>query len=269
MLGAPQARETRILDAVLALLPAPGIAAWLFGAALAGGLARGFSGFGAAMIFVPLAAGPLGPRAAAPLMLLLEVLAIIGLTRAAWRLADRRETGWLVLGSLFGAPFGVLALSLLDPLLLRWLVAGVIVCMVGLIASGWKFRGRPRPSVALGAGMVGGLLAGAAMIGGPPAMTYLLGRNIPAARIRAAFALYLAGSGICAGIGFLLTGLIGPALVGPLLVTALPYGFGTWAGARMFGLASEAFFRVTCQVMIALAALLSLPAWDGLFRGTP
>jgi hypothetical protein len=37
----------------------------------------------------------------------------------------------------------------------------------------------------------------------------------------------------------------------------------------MFGLASEAFFRVTCQVMIALAALLSLPAWDGLFRGTP
>ena len=76
-------------------IPTGGALVWLLGAALAGGLARGFSGFGAALIFVPLAAVALGPQHAAPLMLVLEVVAIVSLTPAAWRQADRREVGWL------------------------------------------------------------------------------------------------------------------------------------------------------------------------------
>ena len=72
---------------------------WLLGAALAGGLARGFSGFGAALIFVPLASVALGPQGAAPLMLVLEALAIALLTPGAWKLADRRQVGVLALGA--------------------------------------------------------------------------------------------------------------------------------------------------------------------------
>ena len=45
---------------------------FLIAAALAAGLARGFSGFGAALIFVPLASAVVGPQVAVPLLLVVD-----------------------------------------------------------------------------------------------------------------------------------------------------------------------------------------------------
>lgn len=256
-----------IAAASAALPPGPGLA-WLLAAALAGGLARGFSGFGAALIFVPLASVALGPQRAAPLMLLLEALAVAALTPGAWRIADRREVGRLAVGALLGTPLGAAVLLRFDPLTLRWGVALVVLALLGLVASGWRFRGRPRPALAVAVGTAGGVLGGLAMVSGPPVIAYLLGREGATAReIRASFALYLAAGGVFAGMAYAAAGLLdAAALAGPFLAAAPVYAVGIWGGVRMFGLASEATFRRACYAMIALAALLSLPAWDGVLR---
>lgn len=251
---------------ILPALPGGTALAWLLGGALAGGLARGFSGFGAALIFVPLASVALGPQRAAPLMLALEVVAIATLTPGAWRQADRRQAGWLALGAALGTPLGAAVLALADPLLLRWGVAGVILGLLGLLVSGWRFRGEPSRPVTLGFGMAGGLLGGLAMVSGPPVLAYLLGRESTARRLRADFGLYLAAGGVFAGIAYAMAGLLDAALLGPFLLAAPVYGAGLWAGAHMFGLASERAFRLACYGMIALAALLGLPVWDGILR---
>lgn len=251
---------------LLPILPSGATLAWLLAAAAAGGLARGFSGFGAALIFVPLASIGLGTRQAAPLMLVLEVLAVAMLTPAAWRIADRRAVGWLALGAAVGTPLGAAVLAWVDPLALRWGVALVILGLLGLLVSGWRFRGVPSRPVTLGFGLAGGLLGGIAMVSGPPAMAYLLGRAGNARQLRADFALYLAAGAVCAGIAYAVAGLLGPALVAPFLVAAPVYWLGILGGTKMFGLASERVFRQACFGMIALAALLSLPVWDGLLR---
>jgi uncharacterized protein len=251
---------------LLPVLPSGAALAWLLGAALAGGLARGFSGFGAALIFVPLASVALGPQRAAPLMLVLEVLAIALLTPGAWKLADRREVGWLALGAAAGTPLGAAVLALADPLALRWGVALTILGLLGLLVSGWRFQGRPTRPVTLGFGLAGGVLGGVAMVSGPPVMAYLLGREGQARQLRASFGLYLAAGAVFAGIAYAAAGLLDGALLGPFLVTAPAYGFGIWGGAQMFGLASERVFRLACYGMIALAALLGLPLWDGVLR---
>ena len=101
-------------------MPQSAALGWLLGAALASGLARGFSGFGAALIFVPLASVALGPRGGgAPLVLLFEAVAILSLTPAAWRLADRAQVGWLALGALLDTLLGAAILVQADPLSLR------------------------------------------------------------------------------------------------------------------------------------------------------
>ncbi len=246
------------------LFPAGATLAWLVVAALTSGLARGFSGFGAGLIFIPLAAMALGMRQAAPLMLLLELLAIVSLVRGAWHVAPRREVVPLSLGLLLGTPLGIWVLASADALALRWGVALVILALLGLPMSGWRLRGNHGPAVPVAAGAVGGLLAGIATISGPPAMAYLLGRDLPKQQVRAIFNLYLSVGDLAALLGCLVAGLVGPALLGPLLVTAPLYGFGIWAGSRMFGLASEVTFRRTCYGLIAVAALLSLPIWDGM-----
>lgn len=256
-----------MLETLLAALPAGPDLAWLVAAALAGGLARGFSGFGAALIFVPLASMALGgPHRAAPLMLAMEVFAIAALTPAAWKIADRVEVGWLALGLLLGTPVGALLLVSFDPVMLRWGVAMLILGLLGLLVSGWRFRGEPARPVTIGVGVVGGVLGGVAMVAGPPAMAYLLGRSASAREIRAAFALYLAAGGIFAGVAYAVAGLLTPALLGPAVVSLPIYAAGIWGGVRMFGLASELTFRRACYAMIALAAVISLPAWDGVLR---
>jgi hypothetical protein len=55
------------------LPPLPAVLAAIVAALLAG-LARGFSGFGSALIFIPLASAALGPRVAAPLLVLVDNL---------------------------------------------------------------------------------------------------------------------------------------------------------------------------------------------------
>jgi hypothetical protein len=243
-----------------------GAAPWLLAAALAGGLARGFSGFGTALIFVPIAAFALGPQRAPPLMLALDAFAIAALTPAAWKVADRREVGLLTAGVVFGMPLGVLILLAAEPTAMRWAMAALIVAVLALVMSGWRFRGKPGAPVSIGVGVVGGVMSGVALIGGPPVMAYLLGQEADAARIRAAFALYLCATGIIAAIAFGAAGLLGAWLVGPLLLTLPVYGAGIWAGTRMFHMASAIAFRRICYAMIAASAVLSLPVLDGVLR---
>jgi len=215
---------------------------------------------------VPLAAVAIGPHRAAPLMMLVEVIALASLTRPAWRIADRREVGVLALGAAFGFPAGAALLRVGEPTMLRWAIAVTILALLGLIVSGWRFGGRPTRPLAMGVGVTGGVLGGIAMVSGPPVMAYLLGRDLPAREVRAVFTLYLGAGTVLAAISYAALGLLGGALLGPFLAAAPAYAIGIWLGARMFGLASERAFRRACYGMIALSALLSLPAWDGVLR---
>lgn len=248
-------------------LPTGAQLAWLLAAALAAGLARGFSGFGTALIFVPVASMAIGPVRAVPLMSAIDLFAVIAMTRAAWGRAERREVGLLSLGAAFGIPAGLAMLVAFDALRLRWIISLLILAMLLLVASGWRFRGRPSRPLTVAVGLAGGTMAGIAMISGPPVMVYLLGRGAPAQEIRAAFTLYIAIATTLSAVSYALAGLMGAWLAGPLLVTVPAYLLGTWGGARMFRLASEQAFRRATYAMVAFAAVISLPVLDSLLRG--
>jgi uncharacterized membrane protein YfcA len=244
------------------LPPAPELAATLAVALLAG-LARGFSGFGSALIFIPLASATLGPRLAAPLLMLVDNLTAFPLIPAAWRRADRGEVASLVAGALVGAPAGTWVLLHLDAETLRWGMCVLAIAMLALLASGWRYHGRPALPLSLAVGAASGLLSGAAQMGGPPVVAYWLGGAIPAARVRANIMLFFAASGVISAVTYLISGLLTPTV---LLLTALvapAYALGIWGGSHLFGLASERTFRRACFVLIALAALLGLPLWEG------
>jgi uncharacterized membrane protein YfcA len=135
--------------------------------------------------------------------------------------------------------------------------------MLALLASGWRYHGRPALPLSLAVGAASGLLSGAAQMGGPPVVAYWLGGAIPAARVRANIMLFFAASGVISAVTYLISGLLTPTV---LLLTALvapAYALGIWGGSHLFGLARERTFRRACFVLIALAALLGLPLWEG------
>src|ERR1700729_2639941 len=79
--------------------------------AFVSGTARGFSGFGAALIFMPLASSFAPPRLVAALLLMIDFVAAAPLLPKAWKQADRKATAVMVLGALIGVPIGTYFLS--------------------------------------------------------------------------------------------------------------------------------------------------------------
>src|SRR5258707_15662857 len=82
--------------------------------ALIASVARGFSGFGGALIFMPVASAAVGPKMAAPLLLIIDAVAAAGLIPNAWRRSDRRDVGLMAAGSVIGIPIGATLLAHAD-----------------------------------------------------------------------------------------------------------------------------------------------------------
>jgi uncharacterized protein len=239
---------------------------FLLASAFIAGLARGFSGFGAALIFVPLASSLIGPRLAAPLLLIIDAVAAIGLIPDAWRRSDRKDVGTMSVGALAGVPLGAAVLSLADPLAVRWMIVLVVLALLLLLVSGWRYHGRPSALLTVGVGSISGLFSGAAQIGGPPVVAYWLGGSIPSVIVRANIVLYFAISTALTGASYFVGGLITQSVLALSLIAGPLYGLGLYLGSRLFGRAKETTFRYVCYGLIASAAALSLPSLDGILH---
>jgi uncharacterized membrane protein YfcA len=239
---------------------------FLVGSAFVAGLARGFSGFGSALIFIPLASSIIGAKLASPLLLVIDFIAAAPLIPNGWRQADRRDVGNMLLGSLIGVPIGAWALTQMDGLAVRWMIVALIVPMLALLMSGWRYRGTPTAALTAAVGALAGFFNGVAQVGGPPIVLYWL-RDTTAARVvRANIIAYFAAASVLTTISYLIGGVLTTAVVGLAVLTGPAFGIGLWLGSHMFGLASEETFRRICYALIALAALVSLPVLDGVLR---
>ena len=239
---------------------------FLVAAALLAGLARGFSGFGAALIFVPLGSAAVGPKLAIPLLLIVDIVMAAGLLPNAWRQADKRDVGIMSTGAFFGIPAGTYVLASADPLTIRWAIVVLVVVMLLLLVSGWRYHGKPKAPVTVFVGLLAGILSGAAQAGGPPVVAYWLGGAIPRWIVRSNIVLYFAFSSLLSVVTYRVGGLIVREVFLLSLVTAPAYGFGLYVGSHMFGFANDETFRRICYLLIAAAALISLPVLDGILR---
>lgn len=244
----------------------PGWAAILgiAGAAMAGGLSRGFSGFGAALVFVPLASAAVGPRAAVPVLALLECVSCLVFLPNAWRHAARREVGVMAAGAICAVPAGALILAHSDPVALRWGLTALVLLAVAVLASGWRYRGEGSVPLTLGVGGIGGVMSGTAMLGGVAPAAWWLGRNAPAVTVRANMNLYFAILTVAVTAAYAWRGLIGWDSAWLALAAGPSYAAGLWGGTALFGMASERTFRRAGYALILAAAVLGLPLWDPL-----
>jgi uncharacterized protein len=234
--------------------------------AFVSGTARGFSGFGSALIFMPLASSIAAPRLVAALLLIIDFVAAAPLVPNAWKKADRKATAVMVFGALIGVPIGTYFLSRLDPVTTRWIISGFVSALLLLLLSGWRYHGKDHPAISVGIGGLAGFCSGLAQTGGPPIVGYWLGRPIPSVIARANILLFFGASDFFSAVSYALTGLITADAIKFSFVVGPVYAIGVWFGAALFGRASEQLFRGICYALIAAAVIIGLPALDGLLR---
>jgi uncharacterized membrane protein YfcA len=235
--------------------------------AFVSGTARGFSGFGAALIFMPLASSMAAPRLVAALLLIIDFVAAAPLLPNAWRHADRKATAIIVFGALIGVPIGTYLLSRLDPVTTRWIISAFVLALLMLLMSGWRYRGRDHVALSIGIGGLSGFCSGLAQTGGPPIVGYWLGRPIASTIARANIFLFFGASDFVSAVSYSVSGLITADAIKFALMVGLVYAVGVAFGASLFGKASEKVFRSICYVLIAAAFVIGLPALDGVLRG--
>jgi uncharacterized protein len=234
--------------------------------AFVAGTARGFSGFGAALIFMPLASSVAAPRLVAALLLIIDFVAAAPLVPNAWRRADRKATAVMVLGALVGVPIGTWLLSRLDPVTTRWIISGFVIALLALLLSGWRYHGKDHAVISVGIGTLSGFCSGLAQTGGPPIVGYWLGRPIESKIARANIMLFFGASALFSAVSYAVGGLITFDAIRLALVVGPIYAAGVGLGAALFGRASERLFRGICYTLIALAVVVGLPLLDGLLR---
>src|SRR6478735_4990307 len=176
--------------------------------AFVSGTARGFSGFGSALIFMPLASSMAEPRLVAALLLLIDFVAAAPLLPNAWRHGDRKATAVMVAGALVGVPVGTYFLTRLEPVTTRWIISGFVTALLMLLISGWRYRGKDHAAISVGIGGLSGFCSGLAQTGGPPIVGYWLGRPLPSVIARANILLFFGASDFFSGVSVATAGLI-------------------------------------------------------------
>jgi uncharacterized membrane protein YfcA len=225
------------------------------------GLARGFSGFGAALIFMPAASALVTPTLAAPVLLLADGILSMGFLPKAWQLARRKDVGVMAAGAAIGVPLGTVILNHADPLPLRWAIAAIAFAMLLLLASGWRYHGTPRPGITALVGCISGVFGGLAQLSGPPVVAYWLSGRQEHGTMRASIILFFGATTLFTFVSYLAAGIITAQSLWLATVVAPAYAAGLFAGSRAFGLASPETFRRLSLLLIAVSVVTSLPLW--------
>jgi len=234
-------------------------------AALAGAV-RGFSGFGSALVYIPLVAAIYDPRIAAATLLLIDLVSCVPFTVPAFSRCNWREVVPVTASAALMVPIGTLVLLFVDPMVLRWVIAVLVIGLLMVLMSGWRYHGKPHLAASLGVGAVAGLGSGAVQIAGPPVIIYWLGGPAAATIVRANLMVFFALIGCATLISYAAQGLFTrPALTLAVLL-GVPFLAAMTIGALMFRGASDSLYRRVAYGLIAVSAVVSLPLFDHLLR---
>jgi uncharacterized membrane protein YfcA len=222
------------------------------------GMVRGFAGFGAAMLMTPIFSALYGPAVGIALCLLLEIAVALPLVPGVVRLVDWRRIGLLLVAAAIAVPLGTHTLIRIEPEPMRWAISAIILGAVTLLASGWRFPGRPNVATTFAAGATSGFLNGLSGMAAPPIAFYYLAGSEPAARVRANLTTYFVFVDLIALASFASRDLIGWSTGVQGLFLAPVIMLGGVVGERLFPLASETFYRRLALGLLVCVAIGSL-----------
>ena len=232
--------------------------------AVISGLVRGFSGFGSALIYIPLISALYGPRIAAPTLLLIDTICSLPFTIHTAPLCNRREVAWVSLAGFIFLPLGVTALVYVDAILLRWLIVVLVLVALAALISGWRYHGKPTVPASLATGAFAGFGGGAVQIAAPPLLIFWLSGANKAATVRANIMVYFVPQAVLAMVMYYWSGLFTGETITLSVLLGLPFVLAMAAGVYSFHGSSEALYRRVAYIIIAIAGIVSMPVFDAL-----
>lgn len=228
-----------------------------FAAALGSAFVRGLTGFGMAILLVPVLALALPPVEAVVLTNALSLM--IGATEIRSLVRDAERSAW-VIGALVvvTTPIGLYALSLTGRDVARLIIALIALSAFAAILLPRRGNAVPGRGVTSAVGVLSGLMTGYAGMPGPPVVPFYAGRDLPRPVAKASMQLIFtiaatAGLVSATWLGILrLELLLFAVLILPLII------LGNRLGARVSGTISDPVWRASVGLVLGGAAVAAL-----------
>ncbi|MDA7427041.1 sulfite exporter TauE/SafE family protein [Primorskyibacter aestuariivivens] len=248
-------------DWLVSALAVPGLG-WMALTIGCAGIVRGFTGFGTALIFVPVAGRYLPPADVIIVITLTGIASTSALLPRAWGYADRGEVALMAVAAMLTVPLGVWAMTSLPQDTIRWIVTGIAGVTLVSLVTGWRYRGMvTRPglvAIGLGAGLAGGMTG----LTGPVVILFYLAGLKAAQTVRANTILYLAMLDVVVFANLLIAGVSNWQMVVVAGLLAVPYFITSLIGQHLFDPRYEKTYRWAAYAVIAVAVVSGVPLWD-------
>lgn len=223
-----------------------------------GGFLRGFLGFGAALVIVPILSIPLPPVVAIAILVIIEIPNAVYLVRSSIHEANLKTVQPMLFGLIVAVPVGTAVLVQVDPEKMRLVISVILLMTVGLLASGWRIKGKLSGGILFASGAVGGLIQGSAGMGGPPLVTTLMSMLTPANVTRANIIAVLSALSLVNLMTLIIYGKINLNILIFGASGAPLYVFWNWLGARFFREKGNERFRQVALTALAAIALVTI-----------
>jgi len=235
---------------------------WIALSAFLAGLVRGFTGFGSAMIFLPVAGFFLSPISALTVLTVMDFFGPIILLRNALKDARRNDLIKLLLPMALMLPVAIWLLSYTDSKVFRYLISGLAICLVLCLIFGLQFKGKVTTRMLVGIGAFSGLTGGFLGMPGPPVILFYLAGPYQAAVVRANTLLFLFSFDVLFISIISIFGFVEMEAVFLGLAMVVPIVAGNLVGAKLFSPGKERIYRFAAFCIIAFSAINGLPFLD-------
>lgn len=226
-------------------------------AAFGSAFVRGLTGFGMAILLVPVLALALSPVHAVLLTNFLSVF--IGLSEIRRLLRGAEKSAWTIIALVaVTTPIGLYLLSITTPAIARVIIAFIALSAFVAILLPRRGAMEHHPATTGGVGILSGLMTGYAGMPGPPVVPYYVGRDIPRETAKTSMLLIFT----CASS----TGLVSGAAIGVLewslaILALLLFPavlIGNWLGNKASGRIEDRTWRLCVGLVLGGAAAAAL-----------
>lgn len=245
-------------EAFLAAAATPGLG-WLIGVAALAGLVYGFTGFGAALIFMPLAAMIVPPERAVAALAIASCGSFLVLVPDAWRRAGKPACVTMLGAALVMIPAGVWVLVNAPVEPLRWGISVVVLATLAALLAGWSYTGAAGRPAWLGVGGAVGFMAGSTGLNGPVLVLFQLAGPDGVDRSRANTIVVLTTSSVLTIPILAWQGVMTAEALALGLMIFVPFAGSAWIGRRLFDPGFERLYRAAAYTLVGAAGILGLP----------
>lgn len=223
---------------------------------LIGGLMQGLTGFGCALIAMPLLSYVIDIKIAVPVCTLCGVFINLNMTHRLRDSLDLSKIIPLIIGCVPGTFFGIMVLKEVNGDYIRLLLGILITAFAGysLVAKPVKLNISNRWGYL--SGFLTGAISASVSAGGPPTIIYSSLRGWDKDTFRATLVSFFMAAGTMAALGHLIGGITTLYVFKLFLASTLPIILGIFIGCKLAVNISEVFYKRIVMLLLVFMGMM-------------